>query len=1223
MTEDKVIPVRVAIRCRPLITKELNEGCQKCVRFIDNEPQLVLGSNRSFTYDYVYSPDHSQHEVYDSSVKHLVKHIFKGYNATVLAYGQTGSGKTYTMGGCYDMVSEIEKGVIPRVMQELFNGMEDRPEYLFTIKVSYLEIYNEDINDLLCPMSKREPLAIREDATGGIRLPGLREKTVTSYEETLTCLSMGGQVRTTGATAMNNTSSRSHAIFTIHVEMKKKDDENDTCSAKFHLVDLAGSERAKKTQAEGERFKEGVNINRGLLCLGNVISALGDDKEKRSYIPYRDSKLTRLLQDSLGGNSYTLMVACISPADTNMEETLNTLRYADRARKIKNKPIINRDPQTAEIIRLKQLVIELETRLQSGGLTIKCESSVATCTSVFSSTSSTAASTSMSYVDQDSIMDKVKELSEKNKQLEEENEKLSDELQRAVDNSANLCEKVIKLDLKCERLKNRLDDFKKDTGLDFNVLSSSLDVNSHPELKEQMDKLRHLAEQVNDDKDEPEESIPEQDEDMDQGESLPGTPDSRAMSKEYAFRQAKMTNELQELNKLLEKKERLAKQMTQNDDQMKAMKGQYDHAISGMNSEIESLQKEKEELAQALENAKYNSATSKVAEQRRQRLKELEQQMSQLKRKVNDQTKLLKMKEQSEKQVSKMNVDIQGMKQQRVKLMKQMKEDADEFRRWKMKKEKEVMQLQQKGRKRDCEIAKLQRENQKQQNILKRKGEEAAAANKRLKEALAKQKQVHQERNEKFEKYDTTSIGNRVRSWLSHELEVRVSIREAKYHLNRLLSDRKEMVMTLKDLKDRIDEDAPPTKKLAWIKDGKLDSSSFEVENVKKQIEEVQQQIDERNAQITDLQQKVVDADQECKGKSIWESLHTMVEAKCALKWLLEQAVSSRADSSKAQGELQDSKLHHIDRHDEMEELQKEIEDLKHKHEDNVTRLQKQHEDKVLFLLRQMKAVDSNVTLDVDVRQRMKFQQEEIDKLSKLHEEVQKKNDECESLKQHLTKAMYQGKSFALMPSIDADHEVASPFLTPKPKAKAKRKTMGKDESFMSEGEYFAAISDEEDNVDEDEDEEVNSDEEWWRTPKYKRKQSSKIVQPKKDPSRNSITKCNCKGNCLKKICGCRKQGIVCSDHCKCSNQCRNIEQPGSTTNPDDDSISTTLNSTYNLEEKENISSQNSSANEFVEPMIPKRKSHTNNNSEISSSTEGATKKRRLLTGSNSFFKPL
>ncbi|CAG2249860.1 KIF4 [Mytilus edulis] len=298
---------------------------------------------------------------------------------------------------------------------------------------------------------------------------------------------------------------------------------------------------------------------------------------------------------------------------------------------------------------------------------------------------------------------------------------------------------------------------------------------------------------------------------------------------------------------------------------------------------------------------------------------------------------------------------------------------------------------------------------------------------------------------------------------------------------------------------------------------------------------------------------------------------------------------------------------------------------------------------------------DSYVTLDKDVRQRIKFQvswssfnsrllaavlqknegwlsmvnaaserspgkftpkQEEIDKLSKLHEEVQKKNDECESLKQHLTKAMYQGKSFALMPSIDADHEVASPFLTPKPKAKAKRKTMGTDESFMSEDEYFVAVSDEEDDVDEDK--EVYSDEEWETVLTHKLTTKGRF-KPKKDPSRNSITKCNCKGNCLKKICGCRKQGIVCSDHCKCSSQCRNIEQPGSTTNPDDDSISTTLNSTYNLEEKENISSQNSSANEFVEPMIPKRKSRTNNTSEIISSTEGATKREDYSLGVTAF----
>lgn len=1205
---EKVIPVRVALRCRPLITKEVNEGCQKCVRFTAGQPQIVLGTNRAFTYDYVFSPDHSQEEVYDEAVKQLVEHIFKGYNATVLAYGQTGSGKTYTMGGCYDMDSKTELGVIPRVVQELFKGMDERPDYSFCVKVSYLEIYNEDINDLLCPPSKREPLAIREDTSGEIKLPGLKEKTVGSSEETLNCLAMGSHGRTTGATAMNCTSSRSHAIFTVTVEMKKKDDDNDTCSSKFHLVDLAGSERVKRTQAEGERFKEGVNINRGLLCLGNVISALGDDKEKRSHVPYRDSKLTRLLQDSLGGNSYTLMIACVSPADTNMEETLNTLRYADRARKIKNKPIVNRDPQTAEIIRLRKLVIDLESKLQSGGITVQCTAST------FSSVTSISTCTSTSYIDQDSVMDSVKELTEKNKMLEEENERLSSELQRAVDNSANLCEKVIKLDLKCERLKGRLDDLKKDTGVNFDVLSSSLDVNSHPELKEQMDRLRMLADKVNEaEKADNEEGLQEiQEEESEDVCTLPETPDSRAMSKEYAFRQAKMTNELQELNKLLEKKELLAKQMTNNDNQMKEMKGQYETAINDMNSEIENLQKEKEELAQALENAKANTATSKVAEQRRQRLKELEQQLSQLKRKVNDQTKLLKMKEQSEKQVTKLNVDIQGMKQQRVKLMKQMKEDADEFRRWKAKKEKEVMQLQQKGRKRDCEIAKLQRENQKQQTILKRKGEEAAAANRRLKEALAKQKQVQEERNQKFEKYDTTSIGNRVRSWLSHELEVRVSIREAKYHLDQLLNDRKDMVVRLKDLKDRIDEDAPPAKKLAWIKEGKLDSSSFEMENVRKEISDLQNQVDQRNAQITDLQQKIVDADQECKGKSIWESLHTMVEAKCALKWLLEQAVSSRADTSKAQGELQDSKLHHKDVNDEIIRLEKEIEDIKHEHEDHVTKIQKQHEDKVLFLLRQMSTTGGSVEVD----QRIKFQQEEIEKLSRLHEDFEKKSEECESLKKHLTKAMYQGKSFALMPSIDDDHQVSSPFLTPKPKDKKnkkKKRVADQHESFMSEGEYFAQLSDTEEDGDD------SGDSDWVQTPLFKPKKKSTV--------RTSVTKCNCKTDCRKKTCGCRKQGIACSDFCKCSDSCANKQEPCSTTGGEDSSIfmtsvdsTTTLNSTYNLEEKENV--QNNSASDFMEPMVPKRRSRKAEGKDISSSTEGNTsKKRKLLSGS--FFKPL
>ncbi|CAM1309470.1 KIF4A (predicted) [Pycnogonum litorale] len=184
-------------------------------------------------------------------------------------------------------------------------------------------------------------------------------------DDVMVTLQRGSLARSTGSTAMNAHSSRSHAIFTINLEKLSKGNPDDQTRAKFHLVDLAGSEKANRTQAQGERFKEGVNINKGLLALGNVINSLCD---KSSHVPYRDSKLTRLLQDSLGGNSHTVMIARVSPADYNIEKTLNTIRYADRARKIKNKPIVNRDPQSIEINNLKQLIGQLKSQLLEAGV---------------------------------------------------------------------------------------------------------------------------------------------------------------------------------------------------------------------------------------------------------------------------------------------------------------------------------------------------------------------------------------------------------------------------------------------------------------------------------------------------------------------------------------------------------------------------------------------------------------------------------------------------------------------------------------------------------------------------------------------------------------------------------------------------------------------------------------------------------------------------------------
>jgi hypothetical protein len=259
-------------------------------------------------------------------------------------------------------ITEDELGVIPRVIRDIFDRMNKQSNIEYMVRVSYMEIYNENIKDLLNPNSSNKSLTVREDDTKGMVVVGIKEEVVTCYQDMIRCLETGAVYRTVGSTLMNETSSRSHSLFTIIVEQKE---QGEYMMAKFHLVDLAGSERTKRTGAVGIRFKEAVQINCGLLALGNVISALGDDKKRKemSHVPYRDSKLTRLLQDSLGGNSRTVMIACVSPADSNFEETLNTLKYANRARNIKNTPIVNRDPHSAQLAELKNQIQSLQLEL--------------------------------------------------------------------------------------------------------------------------------------------------------------------------------------------------------------------------------------------------------------------------------------------------------------------------------------------------------------------------------------------------------------------------------------------------------------------------------------------------------------------------------------------------------------------------------------------------------------------------------------------------------------------------------------------------------------------------------------------------------------------------------------------------------------------------------------------------------------------------------------------
>uniref|UniRef100_A0A4W3H7Z1 Kinesin family member 21B n=1 Tax=Callorhinchus milii TaxID=7868 RepID=A0A4W3H7Z1_CALMI len=382
-------------RIRPQSGKEKVEGCHICTLVTPGEPQVILGKDKAFTFDFVFDTEARQEEIYNACVYKLVDGCFEGYNATVFAYGQTGSGKTYSMGTGFDLnISVEEKGIIPRAIKHLFLGIKERKQAAqslgtsppeFKVSAQFLELYNEEILDLfdgargMDSRYRKGNIRIHEDANGSIYTTGVTSRNVTSEEEMMQCLKVGALSRTTASTQMNAESSRSHAIFTIHIYQMRlcsraemvngvehdapPVNEYETLTAKFHFVDLAGSERLKRTGATGERAKEGISINCGLLSLGNVISALGDQSKKNHHVPYRDSKLTRLLQDSLGGNSRTIMIACISPSDRDFMETLNTLKYANRARNIKNKVVVNQDKTSQQINALRAEIARLQMDL--------------------------------------------------------------------------------------------------------------------------------------------------------------------------------------------------------------------------------------------------------------------------------------------------------------------------------------------------------------------------------------------------------------------------------------------------------------------------------------------------------------------------------------------------------------------------------------------------------------------------------------------------------------------------------------------------------------------------------------------------------------------------------------------------------------------------------------------------------------------------------------------
>jgi len=1169
MAEEKIIPVKVALRIRPLVSKETREGCMRALELMKNEPQVhLLNTQKSFTFDYGYDDESDQMQVYQEAVKPIVNKLFKGYNVTVLAYGQTGSGKTHTMGTAYrsSMDPELE-GVIPRAVKDIFEHIEKNRDTQYIVKMSFLELYNEQLFDLLSDKPRREDtiVDIRED-TKGIKIPGLTETPVTSLQGTMNILEKASDGRVTAATAMNMHSSRSHAIFTLTLESSTVSVDGGTGSttSKFHMVDLAGSERQKKTKAKGERLREGININMGLLALGNVISALGEEST-RNHVPYRDSKLTRLLQDSLGGNSHTLMVACVSPADSNVEETISTLRYADRARKIKNKPIVNQDSQSAETARLRSQVQQLQLQLlQAGGV---CNASV-----------------------QGSELSIVKERLE---MVEGENRQLTSALQSAMDESAHMSEKLLLSEQAQESLKNRLAELSAETEQAFKCLA---DVPL--EKRDQMNKLRDKVASIVSQQKHHEKTLIEHDisrftqsrdvsmEDENAGtegddqlkEDAPAAQDLGGASQ--ALRQTELASQLQELNKVLIAKQELAEKMGANDEKFLEMRCKYEDALKTMEQELGKLQSEKDNLLKQQRNAGTGAAgliggpgpNNKVSEMRRKRIQELEVEIQKLKKQQQEKIRLAKINSQNEVKVRKLGEEITAMKTARVKLIKQMKEESEKVRQWKQAKEKEVMQLKQKDRKAQVQLANMERLHERQKNVLRRKMEETVAVNKRLKEAMEKKANARAQRGEN----DKTLVGSgeRVRGWVSSELEVVVSAKEATKTKEQLIRDRKELNLELQKMKQST----------------RRTMTTDERQDTDKKLAELQQNLDVRNAQIAELQQQILSFNEEKEKEKTgdrWSRLHSMVEAKIAAQYLFDMATEVTATSTLYASEIRELRSQMEEISHNRDNLSEEIFSLKMRHEDNIVKMERDHEEKVLFLLRQLGGVqegpDSSpeVTLGANIselQERIKFQAKEIDRMSNIHDLLIEKEKEVEELKDELTRGGDQFDAGSLLPQVNTP-PVKKTGATSGGK---KRVTMATEERYKEDELHELFSSSDESSDDED------FDEEWRMTPMFKRvrKERQSMAQdlrrkrrssgfrteeerpelgemPRKKRSTGSSSGCACKSGCRNKRCSCKKAGPYCNDSCTCiASKCANREIPG-----DDVSDASTMSTDHEMDQ--------------------------------------------------------
>ncbi|KAK0161534.1 hypothetical protein PV327_009993 [Microctonus hyperodae] len=926
--------VRVAVRIRPQVAREVIDMCRICTQVPGGEPQVFLGPDKAFTYDYVFDTFIGQSDIYESCVTQLVEGALNGYNATVLAYGQTGSGKTYTMGTGFDVeIDESIVGIIPRAIRHLFNGIADKHEKArerghmppeFKVTAQFLELYNEDLKDLLEPGGPRGGARIHEDTSGNIHLTGVEARVVTTPEQALEYLRLGALSRTTGSTQMNTQSSRSHAIFTLYIKQQRyikiedpdadvdtsnndTTNEFETLTAKFHFVDLAGSERLKRTGATGERAKEGISINCGLLALGNVISALGDKTKKAFHVPYRDSKLTRLLQDSLGGNSQTCMIACVSPSDRDFMETLSTLKYANRARNIKNKVMINQDKSSRTIVSLRREIQQLQLELLEyrQGKRLVGEDGV----------NDAWHENQMLNSEMQSLKTRVKALSEtvealtaKNVLLLAEkaaghwvssnssvnNEQVSELVLGYVQEIEELRAQLLEAEAMYQQLKKRQIQVQPLTNNfgDFHDSNSVL-IEAKRELQREIETLAVLKDQERTDDDVEGENNENSPELFSDDESDEDNTDRKVEDEE----EAAIGLELEALTSDIDVKQRLIQELELSQRRLQTMKQHYEDKLTQLQARIRDTQEERDKVLSSLQqqSSPPTEKVKKLRDEYEKKLSSMQKEVRLLQSAKKEHARLLKSQSQNENRLRGLRNELADMKRAKVKLLNKMREEAQRHKENELRRNREIAQLRKESRKNANMIRTLEADKRMKEVVLRRKQEEVTALRRRdrgLSQKVAgrtKAKILNQKSlKQKWLTFERT---------ISKQALAKQAAAETEREMERLLIERDELGIDLERLqKIRAN--------LLSIKGGDLTEFDEDIDNIKSKISYVQDSIAECQRDMVEVGD--CDVDGEPGVEELIGSIKSVDEAQYLLQRMLNHTVEQSCSAAQRQIEVRD-----------------------------------------------------------------------------------------------------------------------------------------------------------------------------------------------------------------------------------------------------------------------------------------------------------------------------